>query len=158
MSTRPGTGGLTLIDTIWKALVTRTNPNKVKAMLNGQISRFAKPVHNREVRHKLNTRGNDSLRINDLKSAPVSGTSYVRYRRNARDLVGDVTLRRRREAMRRLCRSVSRLCEIWLSSSSQHGQRWIRDILCCRFVFCPRVFRVDAWFPTFPGNPEAFYR
>jgi hypothetical protein len=156
----PAQERLTLIDSIQKALATRTNPSKVKAMLNGQISKadLENLIHNREVRHKLNTRGNDSLRINDLKSAPVSGTCYVRYRRNARDLVGGVTLCRRREAMRRLCRRVSRLCGIGLSSSCQHGQGWIRDIVCCRFVFCPRVFRVDTWFPTCPSNPDAFYR
>jgi hypothetical protein len=57
-----------------------------------------------------------------------------------------------------LDRCVSRLCEIWLSSSCRDGQKWIWDIPCCRFVIRPRVFRVDAWFPTCPGNPKAFYR
>jgi hypothetical protein len=73
-------------------------------------------------------------------------------------LSGRVNLCRGCETIRRLDRCVSRVCEIWLSSSGQHGQKWICDIPCRGFVFRPRVFRVDAWFPTCPGNPTAFYR
>jgi hypothetical protein len=119
-------------------------------------------------------------------SEPGSDTSYAPDRHNSRGLVGDVpscsasasralgrtlagrqghkflsgcvTLCRGCETIRRLDRCVSCLCEIHFSASCQHGQKWICDILCCRFVFPPRVVRVDAWFPTCPSNPKAFYR
>jgi hypothetical protein len=134
-----------------------TNLSQVKARFNRQIS---KPIRKNwstvEVRQKLNTRRNDGLTINDLMSERASDTRYAPDRHNSRGLVGDVP---GCSASRALGRTLGRRQRHkFLSSSSQRGQEWTCDVACCRFVFRPRGFHVDAWFPTCRGDPNAFYR